>query len=279
MRTIARCAATLLVLALTFGVGSIVSGGAGEAVAEVYRNLSPLELFLRESPSPGGWRLSHMNGVAVPYSVHSSPAGVAPLLEQAGRDLVAADAPAVRVESDDWAVGAFVPPHPAAAPPEGSSPILVAAAFRTATDLSATGLAFLFEGVLDLASILPRADGDVPGNDPGGIPRYPGLVRAVAIDLGPSGSDGEVAVYHGPGARGSVEGFYRAEMARDRWRLVAEPELGSDVSEAATVLAYRRSGQDCAIGIAPSRVPGEIVVSITTHGAGSIESGVARLEE
>jgi hypothetical protein len=70
----------------------------------------------------------------------------------------------------------------------------------------------------ELAQLLPGPDGDAPGRDIAGVPRYPGTARVLCADE--RGAAGQLAMYVGGGGGPELaEAFYRARMQTLGWRL------------------------------------------------------------
>jgi hypothetical protein len=69
----------------------------------------------------------------------------------------------------------------------------------------------------DLTRLAPDGDGDVPGRDVAGVPRYPGSARALFSDE--RGRDGQLVVYTGVDSAFAAAAFYRARLPRLGWRL------------------------------------------------------------
>lgn len=80
------------------------------------------------------------------------------------------------------------------------------------------------EGRFNLLSMFP-AEGDAPGQDAPGLPRYPGMRRVVSAyeDGQPNG----LGMYTAAAPLTTVRDWYRQEMGRRGWQLAAAPRGGA----------------------------------------------------
>jgi hypothetical protein len=102
----------------------------------------------------------------------------------------------------------------------------------------------------DLSRLLPGGDGDVPGRDVPGVPRYPGSQRILAADE--RGAFGAMAVYEGAGSPELAQAFYGARLRTLGWQLDPRFAELAEKQGSRTLRALSRDGHevvvDCSAG-------------------------------